>query len=298
MLLAEDMNGKKVEPFQGGKAYCPGCKTEVFAKCGSINIAHWAHESLEDCDGWNYEPKTHWHLHWQNLFHKDDTEVIIKKDGKFHIADIVGLNDWVIEIQNSPISTEQILAREHFYEKMIWIVNARFFVANLTILGFDPDIDEGVLKTLIEYERDSRGLTTRIVLTVPEDDDLIIENCLRSDPWLYRQDEEIENTWYVDRPALLSNQELPLDLRSSFIAYGLKYKFLERIEDDSISTSIHFDWRFMRKTWLFAKQPIFLDICSSHLLWITNRDYHNHFSGKIISKKRFLHKYRKRLPGL
>ena len=55
-----------------------------------------------------------------------NTEVIIEKHGKRHIADI-NSNGYVIELQNSPISPEEIISRESFYDKMIWIFNAKNF---------------------------------------------------------------------------------------------------------------------------------------------------------------------------
>lgn len=296
MLFAIDKDGIKVAPVKGGRAYCPACNTVVYARCGPTNVDHWAHDSVDTCDDWSYEPKTFWHINWQSRFHKDDIEVIIKKENKFHIADIIATNDVVIEIQNSPISADEILARESFYGKMIWILNARHFAANLDIVGFSHDIDMGVVGSLIEYERNSQGFAQRIRLTVPSDDDMTIENCLRADPWLYTEDEQQEGLWYVNNPNMLTSEQLPTDLMSAYIAYGLGYKFMERIEDESKSRVVNFQWRHMRRSWLVARQPIFFDISPSYLLWVTEHDYKNYFSGKVISKRRFLDKYRKRLP--
>jgi len=118
----------KAEPKQ--KAICPLCKKEVISKCGEIKIWHWAHKSNKNCDDW-YEPESQWHLDWKNKFPKDWQEIIIKKDNKFHIADIKTKNGFVVELQNSSISSKDIRKREIFYNNMIWILNGKTFAKNL-----------------------------------------------------------------------------------------------------------------------------------------------------------------------
>jgi len=112
-------------------AICPLCKEKVIPKCGRIVTWHWAHKSLQDCDVW-YEPESQWHLDWKNKFPKECQEVIIKKEEKFHIADIK-VNEKVIELQNSSISPNEIKEREKFYGNMIWILNGDKFARNLSL---------------------------------------------------------------------------------------------------------------------------------------------------------------------
>ena len=45
--------------------------------------------------------------------------------GEKHIADIKASSGFVVEIQHSPISEQELLSRENFYGDMIWIVDAR-----------------------------------------------------------------------------------------------------------------------------------------------------------------------------
>lgn len=129
MIYAEK-DGQRVTPKKHEQAICPCCQQKVFAKCGTIKIWHWAHESLADCDDW-YEPMTQWHLDWQQQFPENWREIIIRdryfSTGTIHRADIQLPNGVVIEFQNSPISPQEILKREGFYRKMIWVVNAQNF---------------------------------------------------------------------------------------------------------------------------------------------------------------------------
>lgn len=109
---------------KGERAICPFCKGLVIAKCGEIVIHHWAHKSNIDCDTW-HEPESQWHLTWKSYFPKDCVEVTLDHSYKRHRADIYtrgwGGENWVIELQNSLISTSDIRERESFYGRMLWI---------------------------------------------------------------------------------------------------------------------------------------------------------------------------------
>jgi len=127
MLYGKNINGEKVLASPKIKANCPICNKKIIPKCGSINIWHWAHESLKDCDTW-YEPETKWHMDWKSLIDSRFTEVTIKN----HRADIFN-GVLFIELQNSPISSEEIKERESFYKKMIWIFNGEKFLDNFEL---------------------------------------------------------------------------------------------------------------------------------------------------------------------
>ena len=91
-----------------------------------------AHFKDESCDTW-YEPESYWHLHWKMTFGKENAEIVIKKDGKWHIADVLTDNDVVIELQNSPIQKDVIRKREEFYGKrMLWLINGVHFKHNFS----------------------------------------------------------------------------------------------------------------------------------------------------------------------
>lgn len=109
---------ERIEPIPNQEASCPICLNPVISKCGSINIWHWSHKNLEDCDDW-YEPESQWHKDWKNEFPKEQQEFTMGK----HRADIRTSNRVIIELQNSPISSENIIDREDYYKRMIWLLN-------------------------------------------------------------------------------------------------------------------------------------------------------------------------------
>ena len=110
----------------GAKAFCRTCEAAVQAKCGRINIWHWAHINGPDCDSWS-EPTSEWHLRWQDylLGLGADIEVPIQKEGKLHRADAVLGDGTVVELQHSALSVDEIEQRENFYQQMIWVFDAR-----------------------------------------------------------------------------------------------------------------------------------------------------------------------------
>lgn len=123
MQYALNKNKERIEPIPHIEATCPGCGEEVIAKCGSINVWHFAHQNGTDCDSW-YEPESQWHREWKNNFPIENQEVTIKP----HRADIETRDGTVIELQASSISADEIKEREQFYGKMIWIIKADDFI--------------------------------------------------------------------------------------------------------------------------------------------------------------------------
>ena len=142
-MLYAIVNGEKTEAIPNTKGICPLCDRTVYSKCGEINIWHWAHYKDESCDSW-YEPETEWHKNWKLVFGKDVSEIVIKKDGIKHIADVYTKENVVIELQNSPIQKQIIRKRELFYgERMIWLINGDAFKQNFVISSssiYDDDI--------------------------------------------------------------------------------------------------------------------------------------------------------------
>jgi hypothetical protein len=112
-------NGVKKRPSRGLCGVCPSCGRPVIPKCGTVRVHHWAHVDGRDCDPWA-ESLTEWHIAWQRGLQPEATEVVMPP----HRADIVGNGSTVIELQHSPISTEDITARELFYGDMVWLFDA------------------------------------------------------------------------------------------------------------------------------------------------------------------------------
>lgn len=122
----------RIEPKPGAVGKCQICRNQVKAYCGKINVWHWRHKNLPDCDSF-YEPMSEWHKNWQNQFPEDWRETVLERKGKKHFADIFTSNGLVIEFQHSSISLEKIKEREDFYIKMIWVVDAIDFKKNIKI---------------------------------------------------------------------------------------------------------------------------------------------------------------------
>jgi len=155
-------NGEKVEPTPKAFGKCQLCEKDVFSKCGQINVWHWAHYKNTSCDSW-YEPESFWHYYWKMSFGKENVERVISKEGVRHIADICTLNDVVIELQNSPISSQTILKREEFYgERMLWVVNGDSF-----LLRFDFErpfsLNNKFLDIIHKRPKDDRTPTNKII---------------------------------------------------------------------------------------------------------------------------------------
>lgn len=139
--MAALQNGVRVLARKGQHAICPECGTEVLAKCGEINIWHWAHVRLVDCDFWG-EPESAWHLNWKSGLPLDWVEVLMLENGEKHRADIRLPNGRVIELQHSSISVAEIGKREQFYKRMIWIFDVAK-AASTSIYGDVSDEEAG-----------------------------------------------------------------------------------------------------------------------------------------------------------
>jgi hypothetical protein len=121
-----DRNRILAQPRQ--RAVCPGCEAVVIAKCGDINAWHWAHESLVDCDPWS-ECESQWHLDWKRSVPRSQCERVIGP----HRADIVTARDWIVELQHSSLTFEEVRERERFYGNMVWIIDASTFEDRFTL---------------------------------------------------------------------------------------------------------------------------------------------------------------------
>jgi len=130
MIYALDNNKQLITAtVTGQRATDPFSKTEVISKVGEFKIPHWALKSKTDYDNW-YEPMTEWHYNWQKYFESEGfiLEHIMYNEstGEKHIADCYK-NGLVIEVQHSPIKSEEIRSREDFYGNMVWILDATTF---------------------------------------------------------------------------------------------------------------------------------------------------------------------------
>ena len=122
-MLYALINGEKASASPDLKAKCPLCGKDVFAKCGEFKINHWSHYVKESCSIW-YEPDSVWQGKWKHIFGKENSEVLISKDGKKGIADVLTPTNVVLQFRNSSITIKDIEHREAFYgERMLWVIN-------------------------------------------------------------------------------------------------------------------------------------------------------------------------------
>ena len=118
MLIAKNETGERIRPEPSLSGLCPMCDGEMIAKCGDINIWHWAHKS--ECP-YNYEIETAWHRDWKQAFPPEWIETVIVQHGERHRADVFTDYQIAIEFQHSSISYEDIRKREQAYTHMIWV---------------------------------------------------------------------------------------------------------------------------------------------------------------------------------
>jgi hypothetical protein len=175
MQFAYDDNGKRINPsFSGQRAKCPLCEGMVIAKCGDVYTHHWSHQQSCSCDSW-HEPETLWHLLWKERFPEAWREVVIDRNGKRHIADILTATGTVIEFQNSAISNATISIREEFYKDMIWVINAKPFKHNLRLQSVVNrrlrELEQSYCQDRITYNSDCDGEVKEIDIDIRKNSD-------------------------------------------------------------------------------------------------------------------------------
>lgn len=122
MIYALDPAGIKIAAFRGARASCPTCGEGLVARCGEIRVWHWAHAARIECDPWQ-ESESEWHRSWKSFAPLDRVEIC---QGE-HRADLIASDGCILELQHSPISVQEIQEREHFYGKMVWLLDGRVF---------------------------------------------------------------------------------------------------------------------------------------------------------------------------
>lgn len=124
------VHGVRTEASPGLRGACPHCPpgaaNVMIARCGRFVTWHWAHQSRTHCDPW-WEPETPWHRSWKALFPPDWQEVlqVDEASGERHVADVRTGSGLVIELQHSPLDRAEMLSREAFYQRLVWVVDGR-----------------------------------------------------------------------------------------------------------------------------------------------------------------------------
>lgn len=120
--------GLKCEPYKGAEGVCISCGHKMIARCGDIRLHHWAHAAAARCDSW-WEAETEWHREWKNSFPESYREISFfdAAQQEYHRADVHTPAGVTVEFQNSPLSLQELLSREAFYPKLVWVVNGKKF---------------------------------------------------------------------------------------------------------------------------------------------------------------------------
>jgi competence protein CoiA len=119
------VDGQRQEAQPGLSGKCRSCEQPMIARCGEVRVWHWAHKRKSPlCDRW-WENETEWHRNWKDQFPDHWQEIVHPAENdERHIADVRTDHGWVIEFQHSPIKPEERRARDSFYKKLVWVVNA------------------------------------------------------------------------------------------------------------------------------------------------------------------------------
>ncbi len=242
------VNGIRQEATPQQKGLCCCCGNPTISKCGTKKVWHWAHQSLKDCDAW-WENETIWHRLWKNYFPEENQEIIHfdEETGEKHIADIKNDNGMVIEIQNSPMSEEELRAREHFYNNMIWVVNGDKFINNFIILDKLPNPSCETFKDIVFLAKNPNDIYTVLLG--------------------YRKNENLEyekwhNSGYIGSKPVL---------KQSFLRKIDYYNLIKEIEKNYVGHHL-FEWKNKRDVWFSATKPVFIDF-GGNLVWLMQKYY-------------------------
>jgi competence protein CoiA len=156
VLYAADDKNERIEPTPGAMARCPLCKAPVRARCGQVNVWHWAHLQGGDCDTWA-EPETEWHRAYKLIVPRERREV---SRGR-HRADMVNRYGAVLELQHSTLSVDDIAARErHYGSQMRWLFDARTAYWKERITLRHKQTDEGGNYVTFRWKHARRSITS------------------------------------------------------------------------------------------------------------------------------------------
>lgn len=245
---------KEAEPKEIGICIC--CGNNVRAYCGKLRVNHWKHLNLIECDDW-YEGETVWHREWKNNFHISQQEYI-KYDnitGEKHIADIyIESKDLVIEFQHSPINIDEILSRENFYKKMVWVIDLKKHLKNVVL--FDNIAEE--FWENVEY------------------------------PWAINQDAKYRK---LKKEGKLDEAEkLRKDISGWEYLQHFEKKYTQHSYDENYFLMV---WKYQHKRWDKTSMPMFFDLDDNYLyLCIESVKVSNAFIVKRFLKEEFMLHYK------
>lgn len=108
-------------PHQKG-AVCPLCLSEVVARCGEINVHHWAHKKGAHCDVW-CEPDSEWRHKWLDSFSGCRIEQKLEIGKEKHFIDVQTEFGTNILLRRGRIKEAELAKMEDFFPSLVWIVD-------------------------------------------------------------------------------------------------------------------------------------------------------------------------------
>ncbi len=258
------LEGKRTEAQPNLVAECSNCGNPVRSYCGEQIVYHWKHIKLSDCDDW-YENETEWHRNWKNYFDVSYQEIIrfdpITKEK--HIADIYNeKKDVVLEFQHSPIEIKEILSRELFYNRMIWIIDLIPVVKNIEFHKSKNTIEDLLHKMRHNLPKDFK---------------------VKDDFEMNESQKSVGE--FLDILGLNS-----IITEESHYISELQDKYKELCEKKN-----HFlmTWRYLHKRWNYSLKPKFVDLGDNYIYQLIERiEIGNAYVVKRFSKEKFINHYR------
>lgn len=283
-MLYAIRNESKIRATPNQKANCIGCNGIVNSFCGEIYNWHWKHDKKDNCDDW-FEPETEWHLNWKQLFDKENTEVKISDEKKWHIADIYTNSKVVIELQYSSIDKRVIQTREDFYgEKMFWILNSKR-------MNIEP------------LNLDAYYVHSPLVFTTYFDTKVFVRPVWIADFWEFEPTEKLKEI--LEKNDFIYNTILKKYVKVSSYQTLRKWGYEDDIKKEVKREIILFARKIMKenprlkkfslwrpqKTWSDSKRNIFIDNSYSRILWIKSFENDRYGIVEEVDKQKFINKY-------
>lgn len=174
--------------------FCPVCGEQVVLRKGPVKVPHFAHRSGTEClDGWHHD-MSEWHYGMQSRFPTECREVVVTHDGVKHRADVL-FGNTVIEFQHSPISKDEVAARNDFYRaagyRVLWIFDVREKVKSEMLT---EDTEHGEAGLIWRWKRapawldlfiGQSGVAVWLYLCSAEESDENREVTLKIDDWFW-----------------------------------------------------------------------------------------------------------------
>lgn len=251
------VDNRRSEARPGLKGTCPTCGSAMIAKCGPRIMHHWAHASLRDCDPW-WENETQWHRDWKALFPEECREIHhVAPDGEIHRADIKTYTGIYIEVQHSNMPDSERIAREEFYQNLVWIIDGRPFRQNFDIYHMLPDPNSELAQDLVweKASRAMRGAAHGMFFRVSAN-----------------QDHYPGATKQTLRAGTIENIDT-----------------IKQRVDAAYRGHHQYDWVRPRRTWLDAKRPVYIDFGDEFLVKLATYDETGLPCIRLVAKRKFVH---------